>query len=103
MRPPPSRPAAAVRPVAPSTPGFRRDVERVFRPGWLAGATPDPEMRAQFVARPATSLAEFAVQAGFLFDRFGRTAEGGDKRMQRLIRRAQASLARLIKREQQRP
>ena len=96
MRPPPSRS------VAPAT-GFSRDVQRVFRPGWLAGATPDPELRAQFLARPATSLSEFSVQAMFLFDRFGRTAEGGDRRMQRLIRRAQASLARLIKREERRP
>ena len=103
MRPPPSRSATPARPTVPPTPGFRRDVQRVFRPGWLAGATPDPEMRAQFLARPATSLSEFSVQAMFLFDRFGRTAEGGDRRMQRLIQRAQASLARLIKREEQRP
>lgn len=82
--------------------GFRQDVQRVFRPGWLPGAIPDPEMRAQFLARPAGSWAEFGSRVGFLFERFGRTPEGQDRRMQRLIQRALSDLARLVQREERR-
>jgi hypothetical protein len=78
---------------------FRLDVQRVFRPGWLAGAVPDTEMRAQFVARPAASWAEAVAKTGFLLERFGRTAEGQDARMQTLIRRALSDLTRLVQRE----
>jgi hypothetical protein len=95
-------PTEAARPPGPVATAFRRDVQRVFRPGWLAGATPDPELRPLFRARPAGTWAEFAVEAGFLLDRFGRTAEGRDRRMQRLIQRALTDLARLIKREERR-
>lgn len=81
------------------TPGFRDDVQRVFRPGWLPGTVADPEMRAQFLARPAATWADFGARLGFLFDRFGLTPEGQDRRMQRLIQRARSDLARLIQRE----
>jgi hypothetical protein len=77
---------------------FRRDVQKVFNPAWQAGA-PDLELRAQFTARPARSWAEAAAETGFLLERFSRTAEGQEERMQKLIRRALGDLERLVSRD----
>ncbi|MCC5975103.1 MAG: hypothetical protein JJT81_13760 [Rubellimicrobium sp.] len=79
---------------------FRQDVERLFRPGWLTGVVPDTEVRAQFIASPASNWAEASAKTVFLLERFASTPEGQEERMQKLIRRALRDVERLLKRDE---
>ncbi|MCC5985243.1 MAG: hypothetical protein JJU42_12850 [Rhodobacteraceae bacterium] len=78
----------------------REEVERLFRPGLLAGVVPDTAMRAQFIASPVSNWAEACATTVILLERFARIPEGQDERMQKLIRHALRDVARLLRRDE---
>ena len=81
----------------------QRETEMRRRPANSQSPLPQPHLESledQMLAEPARTWTEVMKKWRFLLDRYAKTPEAGDERIQKLIKRALSDMERLRKREE---